>query len=89
MHAYSVALTVSNSCGSMDCRPPGFSVHGISQARILEWVPCSPQGDLPNPENEPSSPVVSALKAESLPLRHLGNPYFSILISKMELSRWR
>ena len=22
----------------MDCRPPGFSVHGILQARILEWV---------------------------------------------------
>ena len=22
----------------MDCSPPGFSIHGISQARILEWV---------------------------------------------------
>ena len=22
----------------MDCNLPGFSVHGISQARILEWV---------------------------------------------------
>ena len=25
-------------CDPMDCSPPGFSVHGISQARILEWV---------------------------------------------------
>ena len=25
-------------CNPMDCRPPGSSVHGISQARILEWV---------------------------------------------------
>ena len=25
-------------CDPMDCRPPGFSVHGIPQARILEWV---------------------------------------------------
>ena len=25
-------------CGSMDCSPPGSSVHGILQARILEWV---------------------------------------------------
>ena len=25
-------------CDLMDCSPPGFSVHGISQARILEWV---------------------------------------------------
>ena len=22
----------------MDCSPPGFSVHGILQAQILEWV---------------------------------------------------
>ena len=25
-------------CGPMDCRLPGFSVRGIFQARILEWV---------------------------------------------------
>ena len=25
-------------CDPMDCSLPGFSVHGISQARILEWV---------------------------------------------------
>ena len=26
------------SCNSMDCSPPSSSVHGTSQARILEWV---------------------------------------------------
>ena len=25
-------------CDPMDCRPPGSSVHGILQARIMEWV---------------------------------------------------
>ena len=25
-------------CDPMDCNPPGFSVHGIISARILEWV---------------------------------------------------
>ena len=25
-------------CNSMDCNPPGSTVHGILQARILEWV---------------------------------------------------
>ena len=25
----------------MDCSPPGFSIHGIFQARILEWVAIS------------------------------------------------
>ena len=28
-------------CNPMDCSPPGFSVHGILQARILEWVAMS------------------------------------------------
>ena len=32
---------VSQSCPTlgdpMDCSPPGFSVHGIFQARVLEW----------------------------------------------------
>ena len=32
---------MSNSCDPMDCSPPGSSVHGISQARILEWVAIS------------------------------------------------
>ena len=28
-------------CDSTDCSPPGFSVHRILQARILEWVAVS------------------------------------------------
>ena len=28
-------------CEPMDCSSPGSSVHGISQARTLEWVACS------------------------------------------------
>ena len=28
-------------CDPMDCKPPGSSVHGIFQARILEWVAIS------------------------------------------------
>ena len=28
-------------CNPMDCSPPGSSVHGISQARILEWAAVS------------------------------------------------
>ena len=32
-------------CDSMDCRPLGSSVHGISQGKILEWVAVSfPRG---------------------------------------------
>ena len=28
-------------CSSVDCSPPGSSIHGILQARILEWVAIS------------------------------------------------
>ena len=33
-----VAQSCLTLCDPMDCRPPGSSVHGILQARILEWV---------------------------------------------------
>ena len=36
-----VAKSCPNFCDSMDCSPLGSSVHGISQARILEWVAIS------------------------------------------------
>ena len=42
-------------CDTMDYSFPGPSIHGISQARILEWLPFPPPGDLPNPEIEPPS----------------------------------
>ena len=42
-------------CHPMDYSPPGSSVHGISQARILEWVTISTPGDLPDPRIEPVS----------------------------------
>ena len=53
-------------CNSMDCSPPGSSVHGIFQARILSGLPCPPPGDLPNPEIEPKSLTSPALAGRFL-----------------------
>ena len=44
---------------SMDYSPPGSSVRGISQARILEWVALSFSRDLPGPGIKPSSPALA------------------------------
>ena len=33
-----VAQLCLTLCDPMDCSPPGSSVHGILQARILEWI---------------------------------------------------
>ena len=39
--ARSVTQSCPILCDPMDCRLPGSSVHGIFQARILEWVAIS------------------------------------------------
>ena len=41
VHACSVCHSRPTLCDLMDCSPPGFSVHGIFHARILEWVAVS------------------------------------------------
>ena len=51
-------------CHPMDCRPSGSSVHGILQARILEWVAIPFSRGFSNPGIKPRSPT---LKADSLP----------------------
>ena len=42
---------MSDSWDSLDCSPPGSSVHGISQARILEWVAISFSRGLSQPRD--------------------------------------
>ena len=37
LHAKSLQSCLT-SCNPMDCGPPGSLVHGILQARVLEWV---------------------------------------------------
>ena len=39
--SYEVAQSCPTLCDPMDCSLPGSSVHGIFQARLLEWVAIS------------------------------------------------
>ena len=41
-----------------------FFIHLSVNGRMLEWLPCPPPGNLPNPGTEPRSPT---LQADSLP----------------------
>ena len=47
------ACSVAQSCPTLGdpvgYSPPGSSVHGVLQARVLEWVAISSSRDLPNP----------------------------------------
>ena len=57
----------------MNCSPPGSSVHGIFQARILEWVAISfSRGS--SPPGIESSPGSPALQADPLPTELQGKP---------------
>ena len=62
----------------MDCSLPGSTVHGIFQARILEWLPFPSPGDLPR---------LLLWQVYSLPLSHHRSPmfiiYFIYLISNL------
>ena len=62
----SVGLTL---CNPIDCRPPGSSVHGILQARILEWVamPSSRMSSQPGDQTHVSLCLLH-WQAGSLPL---------------------
>ena len=62
---------VASFCDPVDFSPPGFSIHGISQAKILKWLPFPSPGDLRNPGIELGSP---ALQADSLPSEPPGKP---------------
>ena len=57
MHAQSCLIL----CNPMDYSLPGSSIHGISQARILEWIAISFSGDLPDPGIEPAYLMPPAL----------------------------
>ena len=66
-----VAQSCLTLCDPIDCGPPGSSIHGILQARILVWVAIPSPGDHPNPGIKPRS---RALQVDSLSSEPLGKP---------------
>ena len=63
-------VKVTQSCWTL-CDPMDYTVHGILQARILEWVAVPFSRDLPNPGIKPRFP---ALQADSLPAESQRKP---------------
>ena len=62
-------------CDPMNCSPPGSSVHGILQARILEWVAMlSSRGSSWHQELNPYLLHLLHCRQVLYPLSHLGNP---------------
>ena len=60
-------LTVCDRCG-----PPGSSVHGVSQARILEWLALASSGGSSQPRNRTCLSCVSCTDRRVLYLEQVG-----------------
>ena len=71
-----VAQSCLTLCDPMDCSLPGFSVYGILQARILDWVTISfSRGtSWPRDQTQVSCSQSPALQANSLPTQ----PFFLV-----------
>ena len=74
------------SCNPMDCSTPSSSAHGISQAKILEWVAISYSRGI-FPTHGLNSCLFHLLhwQADSLPLHHLESPKWKIT---QPISEW-
>ena len=69
-----LCLTV---CNAMDCSPPGSSVHGILQAKILEWVaiPFSRESSEPRDQTHISNPHLLHCRQILYHLSYQGSPW--------------
>ena len=71
-----VAQSCLTLCDSLDCSPPGSSVHGILQARMLEWVaiPFSRRSSWPRDQTQVS---------------HIAGRFFTIWATREPWCRWQ
>ena len=78
-----VAQSCPTLCDPVDCSPPGSSVHGILQARILEWVAILFSRGSSQPGIKLRSPT---LWADSLLSEPPGKPILHIVGAKKKLT---
>ena len=80
-------------CDDMDCSPQGSSIHGIFQARILEWVAIPSSRECSGPRNRTQVSSVSCIGRRVLyHQRHLGSPRenaaLTLKVSFLYRRRW-
>ena len=76
-------VKITQSCLTI-CDPLDHTVHGVLQARTLEWAAFPSPLDLPNPGIKPRS---LALQAESLPAEPEGKPK-NTGVGSLSLRQW-
>ena len=74
LHVCYVTSVLSESLRPIDCSLPGSSVHGILQARILEWVTMPSSRGSSRPRDRTYVSCLLHWQAGSLPLAPPGKP---------------
>ena len=82
---FSVTPSCVTLCRPMDCSPPGSSVPGFSQTRILEGLPPSSLGDCPDPGVGPESLASPILAGRFFTTEPPGKPLISFSFSRIPL----
>ena len=96
IHLFNLHVCLIALWDLMDCSLPGSSVHGIFQARILEWVAISYSRVSSWLRDQTHVPVSPALQADSLPTNPSaifgegnGNPFqYSCLENPVDGGAW-
>ena len=70
----------------MNCSPPGSSIHGIHQARILEWVARPTSRESSQPRDQTSVFCVFCIEGRFFTAEPLGKPQSAIHIHISPLS---
>ena len=79
---YAQSLSCVWLCNPMDCSPPGSSVLGISQARILEWVAISFSRRSFWPRDQTHASFVSCTAGRFFHTAPPGKPFIKIHLPK-------
>ena len=80
VHAGSVAKSRLTLCVPMDCSPPGSSVYGVLQTRVLEWVAISFSRRYSQLRDQLASPGSPALQVEFFLLGHQGSAILQCVV---------
>ena len=89
--ACSVTQSCLTLCNAMHCSPPGSSVHGILQARILQWAAMLSSRGSFQPRDQTQVSCLLHWQAGSLPLGPSGKPLPTkrLILSKSFLPCWK
>ena len=74
-----VTLSCPILCDPKDCSSPGFSVHGILQARILEWIAIPSSRGISQPRDRT---LVSCIAGRFFTIWATGKSYICIMLFK-------